>query len=81
MPLEGGPGAFWEVAADGEEAMARARALAEAHTERTGARGFDLLPIACALALEAEVFLTCDERQRIVAQAERLPVIMVSDQV
>ena len=73
--------AFLEVAADWDDATRRARALSGVHTERTGARGFDLLHVAFALELECEVFLTSDERQGKVAQAERLKVVLVSDPV
>ncbi|MBI4626810.1 MAG: type II toxin-antitoxin system VapC family toxin [Verrucomicrobia bacterium] len=72
-------GAFLAVAADWDDATRRARALSERHTERTGARAFDLLHVAFALELECEAFLTGDERQGVVAKAESLEVILVSE--
>jgi predicted nucleic acid-binding protein len=72
-------GAFLEVAADWDEAFSRARKLSEIHTERTGARSFDLLHVAFALELECEVFLTADDRQGRVAKAEGLKAVTVGE--
>lgn len=72
-------GAFVEVAADWDSAVSRARALSQKHTERTGARAFDLLHVALALELGGERFLTADARQGQVAQAEGLRVVTVSE--
>ena len=63
-----------EVAVDCDEALRRARTLSEQHTERLGCRGFDLLHIALALALESEAFLTADRTQAAAARAEGLNV-------
>lgn len=65
-----------EVAADFEEAFRRARSLSEAHTERLGCRGFDLLHVALALQLEAETFVTSDRVQAAVAKAVGLVVTL-----
>ena len=65
-------GAFKEVALDMDTAMDRARRLATAHTDRLGARAIDLLHVACALLLESEFFLTFDQRQSDLAEAEGL---------
>lgn len=70
-------GAFKEVALDMDSAMDRARRLSTTHTDRLGARAIDLLHVACALLLEAEVFLTFDQRQSDLAQAQGLPVFGV----
>jgi predicted nucleic acid-binding protein len=67
-------GAFKEVLLDMDMAMDRARRLATAHTDRLGARAIDLLHVACALLLESEVFLTFDQRQSDLAEAEGLRV-------
>ena len=67
-------GAFQAVAMDMDSALDRARRLATAHTDRLGARAIDLLHVACALLLEAEVFLTFDQRQSDLAKAEGLQV-------
>jgi predicted nucleic acid-binding protein len=63
-----------EAAADCDEALLRARALSEKHTERLGCRGFDLLHVALALELECEAFLTSDRVQGALARAEGLDV-------
>jgi predicted nucleic acid-binding protein len=65
-------GAFKEVALDMDAAMDRARRLATAHTDRLGTRAIDLLHVACALLLESELFLTFDQRQSGLAEAEGL---------
>ena len=67
-------GAFQAVAMDMDSAMDRARRLSTSHTDRLGARAIDLLHVACALLLEAEVFLTFDQRQSDLAKAEGLQV-------
>lgn len=67
-----GRGWLIEVTADCEEALLRARALSERHTERLGCRGFDLLHVALAIELECESFLTSDRVQGILARAEGL---------
>lgn len=53
---------------------ARAIELAERHTAGLGTRSLDLMHVASALCLEADVFLSFDQRQRQVAQAEGLEV-------
>lgn len=58
-----GPGTF---------PMARARALSREHTGTTGNRAFDVLLVATALVLGADIFLTFDDRQRALAAAEGL---------
>lgn len=67
-------GALSEVVLDMDSAMDRARQLSATHTDRLGVRAIDLLHVACALLLESEVFLTCDERQFDLARAEALQV-------
>jgi len=67
-------GVFKDVMLDMDLAMDRARRLSTAHTDRLGARAVDLLHVACALILETEVFLTCDQRQSDLAKAEGLQV-------
>ena len=48
--------------------------LSAIHTEKLGVRGFDLLHVGLALALEATEFLTCDTRQASLAEAAGLKV-------
>lgn len=66
---------FLEVAVDMDAVIVRAAEMGNTHTERLGARAIDLLHVAAALALESEVFLTSDDRQAQLAQAEGLSVI------
>jgi predicted nucleic acid-binding protein len=69
-----------EAAADCDEALRRACALSEKHTERLGCRGFDLLHVALALELECETFLTSDRLQGALARAEGLDVMVSGDE-
>jgi hypothetical protein len=52
----------------------RAQVLSDRHTPTHAARSLDLLHVAAALLLGAELFLSFDERQRRVAAAEGLVV-------
>ena len=47
----------------------RALRMARRHTARLGVRTLDILHVACAALLEAERFLTFDDRQRRLARA------------
>jgi predicted nucleic acid-binding protein len=49
------------------EVFAEAEALSAAHTEKLGNRGFDVLHVAAAAALGANVFVTFDARQKALA--------------
>ena len=44
-------------------ALRHAERIGEAHTRQTGVRAMDLFHVAAALALDAELFLTFDDRQ------------------
>jgi len=66
--------AFLDVAVNLESAFVRGRSLSERHTERLGCRGFDLLHVALALELKAELFLSSDENQIDLARAAGLEV-------
>jgi predicted nucleic acid-binding protein len=57
-----------------EEVFVRARQLASRWTARFGTRSLDILHVAAAIALRAEVFHTFDDRQRSLAKAARLAV-------
>jgi predicted nucleic acid-binding protein len=74
-------GAFKELVLDMDSAVDRARRLSTGHTNRLGARAIDLLHVACALSLEAELFLTFDQRQSELAKAEGLRVFNVQAEV
>ena len=54
--------------------FAKALELAERHSAAKGTRSLDLMHVAAALLLDAETFLSFDERQRKVAKAEGLKV-------
>ena len=56
------------------EAFRESEALAAAHTENIGARGFDLLHVGVAVALKASDFLTYDVRQAVLARVAKLKV-------
>lgn len=68
---------FLEVSLDMESALIDAQNIAMAHTEKIGARSIDILHVTCALALEAELFITCDSRQAEIGSAEGLRVVFV----
>ena len=48
--------------------------LAERHSATLGTRSLDLMHVAAALILGADLFLSFDERQRKAAEAEGLTV-------
>lgn len=55
--------------------FAKAMELADRHSPGLGTRSLDLLHVAAALLLQAEAFLSFDERQRQAARAEGLKVM------
>ena len=57
-----------------QAAFDEARRLAEKHTRRLGTRSLDVLHVASALVLRAEIFYTFDEKQKKLAKAEGLLV-------
>ena len=57
-----------------EELHKKARQLSDRHTPSLGTRTLDLLHVAAALVLEAEVFFSFDDRQRKAAASEGLKV-------
>ena len=67
-------GTFREIKVDCDLVFAQAIRLTVTHTLRTGAKSLDLLHIANALELKAELFLTCDRKQSKIAKAEGLTV-------
>jgi predicted nucleic acid-binding protein len=62
------------VSLDATELHAKARELSDRYTPSTGVRSLDLLHIATALLLDAKIFFSFDERQRLVAKAEGMKV-------
>jgi predicted nucleic acid-binding protein len=65
------------VAFDWEETLRVAKELSNRHTRTVGSRTLDLMHLASATVLKADLFLTCDKRQAQVAKAERLETIRV----
>lgn len=57
--------------------LTEAHRLSETHTLVGGHRSFDILHVAAALQLKADVFLTFDHNQRLLAEAEGLEVPLV----
>jgi predicted nucleic acid-binding protein len=55
-----------------DKVYTEARRLAQKFTRTFGTRTLDIIHVASALVLEAETFLTFDERQRKLANAVRL---------
>lgn len=49
--------------------------LADRHSAKLGTRSLDLMHVAAALILEADLFLSFDERQRKAAEAEGLGIM------
>lgn len=67
-------GIFTVVPVPAAALFAKATGLADRHSARLGTRSLDLMHVAAALLLKAEVFLSFDERQRKAARAEGLKV-------
>ncbi len=57
-------------------ALNRAAELSQSHTAKLGTRALDVLHVACALELKLRHFLTFDERQRKLAAAVGLKLIL-----
>jgi len=71
-------GTLIEASIDMDTSTILATQLSAAHTERLGLRAIDLLHVASALTLKAELFLTSDARQAQLAKAEGLKVVTTS---
>jgi predicted nucleic acid-binding protein len=59
---------------DWNAALREAENVAQAHVMQMGANSADLLHVACALVLDAEEFLTFDQRQAVLAKRAGLNV-------
>lgn len=57
------------------DTMTRAIDLARDHTGKTGARSLDILHVALALFIKADVFVTLDERQGALAASAGLNLV------
>ena len=58
-----------------DEVWERARDLSRRYSARFGSRTLDVLHVATALILKADVFFTFDKRQRKLAKAIHVPVL------
>ena len=67
-------GAFTFLDLDWSALLVKARELSDRHTPSVATRSLDLLHVAAALLLNADEFLSFDDRQRRVAEAEGLKV-------
>jgi hypothetical protein len=70
-------GSLHRMAVDIDEALVEAASLSELHTERIGSRSLDTLHVAAALLLNANQFLTCDQRQAKLASRAGLKVKLI----
>jgi predicted nucleic acid-binding protein len=61
-----------------EAVLTRGQTLSERHTEKLGSRALDLLHVAAALELHADLFVTCDRAQAALAKATGLKTKLVS---
>jgi hypothetical protein len=66
-----------ETTLDWTEVLAKADELSEDHTSSLGVRSLDLLHVAAAVTLGARTFITCDERQMMLARASGLKSVRV----
>jgi hypothetical protein len=60
-----------------EDVFLEASSLSDSHTEATGTRSLDTLHVAGALLLRAGRFLTCDQRQAVLASRSGLKVRLI----
>ena len=67
-------GIFTILPVPASELFARSVELADRHSARLGTRSLDLIHVAAALLLKADMFFSFDERQRKAAKLERLKV-------
>ena len=67
-------GLFYRVALPAEKHYEKALALSRQFTAKLGCRSLDVLHVAAALVMEAEVFLTFDKRQKRLARTAGLKV-------
>jgi len=67
-------GVYYRPYLDWPETLTGAISLASDHTTKTGARSLDILHVASALAMKADIFLTLDERQATLAASAGLRI-------
>ena len=68
-------GVYYSPGLDWAEVFGRAVDLSAKHTIKTGSRSLDILHVAAALLLEANRFLTFDERQSRLASLEQMSIV------
>lgn len=61
---------------DWDAVIHRFEQLSEAHTFKTGSRTLDTLHVAFAVELNCDEFITCDQRQAVLAKAAGLRVLL-----
>jgi predicted nucleic acid-binding protein len=69
--------AFAPVKVEWEDVMELAQSFSLKHSAASGARALDLIHVAGARLGKAELFLTCDRRQAVVAKAEGLNLVYI----
>lgn len=70
-------GIYYRPPIDWPDIFYNARALSRAHTQKTGSRSLDILHVASALSINAERFMTFDDRQSELAAIAGLQIIEV----
>jgi predicted nucleic acid-binding protein len=65
---------------DMDDAFVEAASLSELHTQSIGARALDTLHVAAARLLNADRFLTCDQRQAKLATRAGLKVRLIGNE-
>ena len=68
---------LFPVSYDWEECLRIAKELSNKYTPSLGTRTLDLIHLAAAIVLKAELFLTCDKKQARVAKAENREAVYV----
>ena len=71
-------GVYYRPELNWADTFARAVDLSTKYTTKTGSRSLDILHVAAALLLEADRFLTFDERQSRLAALERMRMVRTS---
>jgi predicted nucleic acid-binding protein len=71
-------GALHRTPVDMDDTLAEATSLAVMHTEVIGSRSLDTLHVAAALLMNADQFLTCDQRQAKLARRAGLKVKLIA---
>ncbi|OPL11765.1 MAG: hypothetical protein AVO38_15545 [delta proteobacterium ML8_D] len=68
-------GVYYRPHIDWTEIFYHAVGLSKTHTQKTGSRSLDMLHVASALSINAERFMTCDDKQSELAAIAGLRII------